>query len=67
MIKKIQKKMEVIDFNSDNVDALRKILTVIQLSLNIKPSYITSINMNESIDLYDYLDNLDNKILVKKG
>ena len=67
MIKKLQKKLENIDFNTTNVEDLRKILTIIQLSLNIKPSYITSINMNEPIELHNYLDNLDDKIFIKKG
>lgn len=53
-----------------NKDDLKKLITAVQLSLNIKPSFITCINMDDSKNLYDYLENYrvdgENKILSKK-
>ena len=67
-LKKLNKIKNYCELNDYKYDDLKKIITIIQLSLNIKPSFITSLDMNKSIDLYDYLDEYcENKILTKKG
>ena len=57
-------------YNLINTDDLKELITAAQLSLNIKPSFITSLDMNELKDLYDYLENYriddTSKILSKK-
>lgn len=64
-IKKIRNRCENTELTDERIDNIKKIITILQLSLNIKPSFITSIIELDNIDLYNYLDNFLEKTKVK--
>lgn len=68
IIKRIQQKIENTDLTQETEDEIKQILTILQLSLNIKPCFITCIIYLNQINFYEKLISFieKNKTIIKE-
>lgn len=65
IIKKIRKIIESIPIDNNTKNEIKQIITILQLSLNIEPSFTTTIKENDKT-LHDMLENYIEKELKKE-